>query len=335
MASAMAIPNPEPLDTKSHSSVNSAYVDNFGRRIDTLRISLTQRCSLSCFFCHHEGENGISAEMNIDDIERIVKHASSHGISKVKLTGGEPLLRNDIVEIIERISPLVDDLSMTTNGLLLETLARDLKQAGLSRVNVSIHSLDPEVYFQITGSRDLEKVKRGIKKVIEVGLHPIKVNMTLLAGYNDDDIWEMMEFAADMGVTLQIIELQHVPDDGLTCSDDKWVDLKPLEEELKKKAVKILKRDTQNRLMYTIPLKSNREVIVEIVRPLHNNSFCEGCTRLRITSDGKLKPCLYRQDNVVEVFPCERELDQETTLQQAFKQSILNRQPYWRDDTGR
>lgn len=328
----MSSSKPEPLHAKSHSAKSPSYVDDFGRRIDSLRISLTQRCSYSCFFCHHEGENDIGNEMSLADIEQIVKHASAYGIRKVKLTGGEPLMRNDILDIVKRISPLVTDLSMTTNGLLLEDMALNLKHAGLSRVNVSIHSLDPDVYFQITGSRDLERVKRGVRTAVEVGLTPVKVNMTVIAGYNNDSIWEMMDFASDMGVILQIIEMQQMPDSDLQNIDELWVDLGPLEEELKNRAIKIEKRRTQNRFLYTIPLNSRRNVSVEIVRPMHNTEFCEGCTRLRVTSDGKLKPCLYRQDNVVEVFPCDGQLEQEKAIQQAFKQSVSNREPYWRDE---
>ncbi|MFX1484674.1 MAG: GTP 3',8-cyclase MoaA, partial [Promethearchaeota archaeon] len=253
-------------------------------------------------------------------------------ICNVKLTGGEPLLREDILDIVRRISPLVTDLSMTTNGLLLEDMALSLKQAGLSRVNVSIHSLDPEIYFQITGSRALEKVRRGLRKAIEVGLTPVKVNMTVLAGYNEDGIREMMDFACEMGATLQLIELQTMSDSDSQKKDIHWVDLGPIEEELKKRATKTVRRSTQGRLLYTIPLDTERSVTVEIVKPMNNSAFCEGCTRLRVTSDGKLKPCLYRQDNVVEVFPSEGQVGKEKTIQQAFMQSVSNREPYWRDE---
>lgn len=322
----------EPFQTKSDSSKNPSYIDEYGRQIDTLRIALTQRCSYSCFFCHHEGENGASNEMKLVDIEQIVKHASLNGIRRVKLTGGEPLVREDILDIVETIAPLVSDLSMTTNGLFLEDMALSLKQAGLSRVNVSIHSLNPEIYFQITGSRDLEKVKRGIKRAVEVGLTPIKINMTVLAEYNEDGIREMMEFASDMGAILQIIELQLMSDDDSQNLDIHWVDLGPLEEELKKQAIKIEKRNTQNRSLYTIPIDPKRNVTVEIVKPMHNTAFCKECTRLRVTSEGKLKPCLYRQDNLVEVFPNEGQLGKEKAIQQAFKQSVSNREPFWRDE---
>ncbi|MFW9813382.1 MAG: GTP 3',8-cyclase MoaA, partial [Candidatus Thorarchaeota archaeon] len=175
-------------DSEDYASEEQQYVDRFGRHIDNLRISLTQDCSFSCFFCHREGERDTEGEISSDDVERIVRHASRHGIHNVKLTGGEPLLRKDILEIIERISPYVSDLSMTTNGVLLEEMARSLKRAGLTRVNVSIHSLDPEIYNRITGFDDLERVKRGVKSAVDAGLTPVKVNMTVLRGYNEDCI---------------------------------------------------------------------------------------------------------------------------------------------------
>jgi cyclic pyranopterin phosphate synthase len=270
--------------------------------------------------------------MKLAYIEQIVKHASMHGVRSVKLTGGEPLLREDILDIIRKISPLVQDLSMTTNGIFLEDMALSLKQAGLTRVNVSIHSLDASVYFKITGSRDLERAKRGVKRAVAVGLTPVKINMTILQGYNEDSIEEMMNFASDMGVILQIIELQQIPDNNPQGKEDLWVDLGPLEEELKKRAVKTERRSVNGRFQYTIPLGMQRSAIVEIVKPMHNTEFCKECTRLRVTSDGKLKPCFYRQDNVVEIFPSDGQLGQVKAIQQAFEQAVARREPYWRDE---
>ncbi|MHA2080719.1 MAG: GTP 3',8-cyclase MoaA [Candidatus Thorarchaeota archaeon] len=328
----MTIHKSAPLDSKDYSSKGQSYVDEFGRQINSLRISLTQSCSYSCFFCHHEGEDSVGAEMKLADIERIVKHASRHGVQYVKLTGGEPLLRRDILDIIRRISPLVPDLSMTTNGLFLENTALDLKKAGLTRVNVTIHSLTLEVYQRITGSYDLEQVKRGVRRAVDVGLIPVKVNMTILRGYNEDSIEDMMDFASDMGVTLQIIELQQIPGKNPQDQDELWVDLGPLEEDLKKRAVKTEKRSMHGRFQYTIPLDLQRNVVVEIVRPMHNSAFCGECTRLRVTSDGKLKPCLYRQDNVVEIFSSEGQLEDKKIMHHAFEQATSRREPYWRDE---
>jgi cyclic pyranopterin phosphate synthase len=270
--------------------------------------------------------------MKLAEIERIVKHASGHGVQQVKLTGGEPLLRRDILDIIRKISPLVPDLSMTTNGLFLEEMALDLKKAGLTRVNVSIHSLDSKVYRKITGSNDLEQVKRGVRRAVDVGLIPVKINMTILQGYNEDSIGDMMTFASDMGVTLQIIELQQIPGDNPQNQEELWADLGPLEDDLKKRAIRTEKRSMHGRFQYTIPLDLQRNVIVEIVRPMHNSTFCKECTRMRVTSDGKLKPCLYRQDNVVDVFSCEGQLEEKGSLHHAFEQATLRREPYWRDE---
>jgi len=320
----------ESLRTKEASSSSSSYIDSYGRRIDSLRISLTQRCGLSCFFCHREGESKAGKEMTIEEIEQIVKHASGRGVRHVKLTGGEPLLREDLLDIIRRISPLIPDLSMTTNGLVLEDMAEDLKKAGLTRVNVSIHSLDFDIYFKITGSRDLEKVKRGVKKAVEVGLTPVKINMTILRGFNENSIEDMMEFSSDIGAILQIIELQQIPVSGQQRNDNLWVDLGPLEENLKKRAIKTEKRSLHGRFQYTIPLDKQRTVVVEIVKPMHNTSFCQECTRMRVTSDGKFKPCFYRLDNFVEIFPSEEHLEPEAAIQKAFKRAISKREPYWR-----
>ncbi len=322
----------ESLHPKDNSSSSSSYIDEYGRRIDSLRISLTQRCGLSCFFCHHEGENRAKKEISLAEIEQIVKHASTHGIRYVKLTGGEPLLREDILDIIRIISPLVPDLSITTNGLFLEDMAYNLKKAGLTRVNVSIHSLDLDVYFKITGSRDLEKVKRGVKKAVEVGLTPVKVNMTILRGFNENSIGEMMEFTSDVGAILQIIEVQQIPVSGHQRNEKLWVDLGPLEENLKERAIKTEKRSLHGRFQYTVPLDRQRTVVVEIVKPMHNTSFCRECTRMRVTSDGKFKPCFYRLDNLVEIFPRDEQIGQDAAIQQAFKLAVSKREPYWRDE---
>ncbi|MFW9838673.1 MAG: GTP 3',8-cyclase MoaA [Candidatus Thorarchaeota archaeon] len=322
----MSIRNHVTPDSEDYDSKKQSYIDSFGRRIDNLRISVTQKCSFSCFFCHQEGEVNAEDEITAAEIERIVKHASRYGIDNVKLTGGEPLLREDILDIIRLVSPYVSDLSMTTNGLLLEEMASDLKEAGLTRVNVSIHTMDPKTYQMMTGSGDLERVKRGVRQAVAVGLSPIKLNMTVLRGYNEGSIEGLMDFASEVGAVLQIIELQLIVDDDSTNLENLWVDLGPLEESLRERAVKTERRSMQSRYQYTIDLDSQRSVVVEIVRPNHNSAFCDGCTRLRVTSDGRLKPCLYRLDNVVE-----RSSEGELTIEQAFEQAIAKREPYWRD----
>ena len=269
--------------------------------------------------------------MTYQDIERIILHSTKHGITHLKLTGGEPLLRKDILKIVKLISPLVDDLSMTTNGVYLEKLARDLRIAGLSRVNISLHSLNNETYRRITGTDNLEIVKRGIKRAVEVGLNPVKVNMTVLRGYNEREIEDMMEFAADRGCVLQLIELQDMENDDHAIAD-LHVDLNPIETDLAEKAIHTEYHQHNGRTQYLVPLDNGKNVTVEVVRPMHNPAFCGECTRLRVTSDGKLKPCLLRSDNLVEITNQEDCHSDYEILDQAFKRAVKNREPYWRDE---
>ncbi|MCW3992928.1 MAG: radical SAM protein, partial [Candidatus Bathyarchaeota archaeon] len=138
-------------------------VDPYGRKVNSLRISITQRCNFNCFFCHQEGESNPDGEATPEEIETIVNIAADLGITKVKLTGGEPLLRDDVVEIVRRISPYVDEVSMTTNGYGLEERACELKEAGLKRVNVSLHSAHPDLFCKIIGREAFPEVRKGIE----------------------------------------------------------------------------------------------------------------------------------------------------------------------------
>jgi len=171
--------------------------DSYGRPVTNLRISLTQRCNLACPFCHKEGDNRhLQIEMTPQEIQRIVSIAASFDVDKIKLTGGEPLLREDIQEVVARIRavPRISDIGITTNGILLEELAAPLKAAGLDRVNVSLGTLRKETYRKMTGVDALDKVLRGVSEAARVGLKPVKLNMVVLRGVNDDQTWEMLDF---------------------------------------------------------------------------------------------------------------------------------------------
>ena len=312
------------------NQTNQMYIDEYGRPVDYLRISLTQRCNLSCFFCHHEGEIDSETEMKYEGIERIILHSTKHGIHHLKLTGGEPLLRKDIRKIVKMISPLIEDLSMTTNGVYLEDMAFDLKTAGLSRVNISLHSLDNETYRRITGTDNLERVKRGIKSAVEVGLNPVKLNMTILRGYNESEIRNMMEFAAEMGCVLQLIELQQMHDSPDIT--DLHVDLNSIENKFAEIAIQRRYHQHNGRYQYLVPLDNGKEVAIEVVKSMHNPEFCRNCTRLRVTSDGKLKPCLLRNDNLVEISDLKKVQPNSEPLDRAFSRAVKNRKPYWREE---
>ena len=320
----------DSLRKKEPSCVHEPLMDAYGRPVNYLRISLTQRCNHMCFFCHAEGETVTESEMKPLEIERLVRIAVTRGVTRVKLTGGEPLLRSDLLDIVARLSPLVDDLSLTTNGTLLLEMAEELKEAGLDRVNVSLHSLDQMTYEMVTGSKDLSIVKKGIKKAIEVGLTPVKINMTILRSYNESEIQSMTEFAASIGAVLQLIEVQDIPAEPVGNLQSYRFSLRELEEDLERTAIEITQRQFHGRWQYTIPTKYG-VTKVEVVRPMHNSELCRTCTRLRVTSDGQLKPCLYRTDNLVHIKPYLSDCRNNNDLLHAYIRAIEQRAPYWQE----
>jgi cyclic pyranopterin phosphate synthase len=305
--------------------------DNYGRPLLNLRIALTKPCNLHCAYCHAEGEykNAEAApEMTCEEIVRIVRIAVSLGISKVKLTGGEPLLRKDILQIVKGITATqgLEELSMTTNGTLLAPIAKQLQMNGLKRVNISLPTINGETYCKLTGGR-LEDVLSGVKAAVEAGLNPVKLNMLILKGVNDSQVPEMIRFAREAGAVLQLIELE-----PLNISSEYYAAYhKPLgeyEEILKQKALKVEnRRYMQNRRIYHLP-----GVKVEIVHPMENTDFCMHCTRLRVTSDGKLKPCLMRNDNTVDILTMIRNGATDEELIELFKLANQRRQPYNKDN---
>ena len=304
--------------------------DRFGRPVTNLRISLTQECNFRCFFCHREGQRFLAKnEMTPEEIERLVRIASRLGIRKVKLTGGEPTVREDIIEIVRRIKPYVKDLSMTTNGSRLKELAEPLAKAGLDRVNVSLHSLKPEVYKKITGVDMLETVLEGIEEAVKY-LSPVKLNMTVMKGLNDGEIWNMIDFSAKTGAVLQLIELEAPREMTETAFFRKYFyPLRPVERELEKRAVEIRERRMHRRRKYFIPTDYGIAE-VEVVRAMHNTVFCANCTRLRVTSDGKFKTCLLRNDDLIDFLTAMRNGASDAELVDIFRKAVLKREPYWR-----
>jgi len=303
-------------------------VDNYGRVIDSIRISLTQKCNFNCFFCHREGEvNPYRREMNVDEISRIARIAYSLGMRKIKLTGGEPLLRDDIIEVVSSINSIgsLEDLAITTNGFFLSELASRLKKAGLMRVNVSLPSLKPEVFNYITGFNWLEKVIDGVKMAVEVGLTPVKLNMVLLKNINEDEVWNMVEFSGRVGAVLQIIELEPI-NMSKHLYESLHVDPSPVEEMLKRKAIRTYVRSLHNRRRYVMP----SGVEVEVVKPMHNSLFCANCTRIRITSDGFIKPCLMRSDNHVDILTPIRSKASDEELVKLFVKAVSLREPFFK-----
>lgn len=287
--------------------------DAYGRTVRNIRVSVTSRCNLNCVYCHREGEDNPEGEISREDIAEILRVAKKFGVNSVKFTGGEPLVRKDIVEIIASV-PEGMESSITTNGVLLGTLAEDLKAAGLSRANVSLDTLDPIKYAQVTGKDYLPKVLEGIDAAVKAGLTPVKINVVLLKGVNEDELDDFAEYVrGNRDLIIQYIEMMEF--EGTKFH----VDLTPLEDELSKRSKIILTRRMHHRKKYCLD-----DAEVEIVRPMHNREFCAHCNRLRVTSDGKLKPCLLRHDNHIDVRGKRGE-----ELEALFKKAVQERKPFF------
>jgi cyclic pyranopterin phosphate synthase len=300
--------------------------DNCNRPVLNLRISLTQKCDKHCPYCHREGERTPTDLMTVEEILRVIRIAISLGISRVKLTGGEPLLRKEIVEIVRGITGLegLTDLSMTTNGTHLKGLARDLKAAGLSRVNISLPTLDNKVYSEVMGGK-LQDALDGINAAVEAGLNPVKINMLLLKNVNDKEVEEMINFAAQTGTILQMIELEPI-NLNKGYYEKHHIGLGTVEKKLKELAVDTKVREfMQKRRVYVLP-----KVKVELIRPIENTEFCANCTRIRVTSDGKIKPCLMRTDNLVDLLAPMRNGADDKKLTEIFVEAVKKREPYYK-----
>jgi cyclic pyranopterin phosphate synthase len=218
----------------------------------------------------------------------------------------------------------LEDLSMTTNGTLLPPLAEELRARGLKRVNISVPTLNEEVYGKLTGGR-VEDALRGVEAAVAAGFYPVKINMLILKCATDYDFPKMLDFARSTGVILQLIELEPVNISGTYYAENHKA-LDEYEAVLKEKAVKVeTRRYMQNRRIYHLP-----DVRVEVVHPLENTEFCLHCTRLRLTSSGKLKPCLMSNENLVDILKPLRNGASDTELAELFKKANLKRQPYYK-----
>jgi cyclic pyranopterin phosphate synthase len=239
------------------------------------------------------------------------------------ITGGEPLLRKDIKEIVTAVTAAgMEEVSMTTNGTLLAKIAAELADAGLNRVNISLDTLDETTYKRITGRMLLQEVFEGIDAALAAGLTPVKLNMVLLAGINEHEVERMINYTSGRGIILQLIELLDAGGKNFTIYHR---DLDNIEQSLRERAVAVrTRRLMQARRRYILP-----DGEVEVVKPMHNSEFCMHCTRLRLTPDGFLKPCLMRNDNLVDILSPISAGDLEGA-RRAFAEAIARREPYFR-----
>jgi len=215
---------------------------------------------------------------------------------------------------------------MTTNASKLVELACRLKEAGLARVNISLHSLSGDKFKEITGADKEEEVEAGIREALRCGLTPVKLNMVVMRGVNHTEIEDLIKFSSETGAVLQLIEFQEL-ENGVEYYDRLHYDLIPVEELLAERSERIVEREMHRRKIYY--LRNGAQV--EVVRPMHNSTFCKYCTRLRVTSDGKIKACLMRDDNHVPFVSLMRNGASHDELVEAFKEGVRRREPYWKE----
>lgn len=296
-------------------------VDAYGRTLTDLRISVTERCNFRCFYCHNEGQGSQVSppqaphdkELSPEEIERVVRIGAELGVQRVKFTGGEPLVREDLEEIVARSSPLVE-VSLTTNGSMLEHRAPSLAAAGLSRVNVSVDSLQAQEFQEIRGGQ-LAPVLRGVRAALAAGLVPVKLNMVLFRE-TLRNLEAMLEFVGSgPGLELQLI--QFMPE--MAWQRPSSVDVETVHRRLSAASDTSYRREMHHRRRYRIG-----GAWVELVDPVNNAEFCMNCHRVRVTADGHLKGCINRNDDLVSI----RGLT-DAQLRDAFRRVVDNRVPYY------
>lgn len=300
-------------------------VDRFGRRVDSFRVSVTDRCNYQCIFCHREGLTGSprNEALNPGDYGFLAEVSAKLGITYFKLTGGEPLIRDDIVEIVREIALHAKEVSMTTNGSLLLEKARGLAEAGLARLNVSVHSLNPSTYRFITGgSLLLEKVLKGIDEALNYGLK-VKLDVVVLKA-NLNELGELIEYASGKGVDVNIIELIPLGTPPGVYSEQ-HVQLDPVIEYLENKAVGRSVRSFQNRPEYVMP----SGIRVSVVKGYGNPALCMGCTRLRLTPEGWIKTCLFVEKPYVDISR-EIKMRDQLGVEEGIRRAVYLREPFFK-----
>lgn len=294
--------------------------DQFEREISYVRLSVTQRCNLRCVYCQPDDcpESTDSKLLSVEDNQRLVSVLAGLGIRKVRLTGGEPLLRRDLEAIIVAVSQTsgITDVSLTTNGQGLAQRATGLKAAGLGRVNISLDTLCRDRYRSITGGGSLQEVLSGIDACLQCGLTPVKLNTVLVRGMNDDEIDSLIELTRDRELAVRFIELMPLNDLGRDPARQiSGIDILASHPALQKISGQDPGQPSED---YQLPGYSGT---VGFIRPI-SHRFCHHCNRIRITADGILKPCL---GDVGEVSLIEALNQDEQTLQELIRQSIFKK----------
>lgn len=296
-----------------------SMLDSRGRTIDYLRVSLTDRCNLRCIYCMPAG--GIEKKnhqdvLRFEDVLKVIKACASLGIKKVRFTGGEPLILRGIDKLIYETSNItsIEDISLTTNGILLHDMAEDLKKAGLNRVNISLDTLNGDKFKFITRGGDIKNVLSAIEKCIEIGLTPVKLNTVVIKGINDHEIGNIINLTDKMPIHVRFIELMPIGEGaklykhGMMSSDEiieSFPGLIPVKD--KSNTASVFKLE-------------GSKGTVGFISPM-SCKFCSSCNRIRLTSTGTIKPCLHSEKEI----SIKEYIDNEVMLASVLKNAIFNK----------
>lgn len=313
----------------------SGCADSQGRIIDYLRISVTEQCNRACVYCQplSASPRTVSVALTDDEILRVVKVAADLGFRKFRVTGGEPLLRDGLPDLIRRMRaiPGVQALGLSTNGTLLATLARPLQRAGIRSINVSLDALEPSVYRRIAGG-EVQPVLDGLREAQEAGFERVKLNCVLLGGVNESQVRLLAQFAAERNMPLRLIERMPMTDPGAQGRRDFF----PVE-----RAMELLREGDE-----LVPAPETRighgpatyyrlrrtGAVVGFIRSITNHQFCRSCNKIRLTADGRLRPCLGTFGEI-DIRPALRSAGP-SALTELLRQALLEKPPQhaFRDD---
>lgn len=294
--------------------------DNHGRNINYLRVSVTDRCNLRCIYCMPD--EGIAKKLHNDilrfeEILKIVKASAALGIKKIRYTGGEPLILRGIDKLIHETSKLkvIEDISITTNGILLGDMAEDLKNSGLHRVNISLDTLDNEKYKAITRIGEINKVLASIEKCIDIGLTPVKINTVLMKGITDSEVSDFINLTKEMPIEVRFIELMPIGE-GIKLYEERKINI----EEILNNHPELMPLKAEKSSTAQLYKLTNSKGKVGFISPV-SCKFCADCNKIRLTSSGTIKPCLH-SDEEIEL---KKYVNNEDMLKLALKTAILNK----------
>lgn len=294
--------------------------DKQGRNINYLRVSVTDRCNLRCIYCMpEEGIQSLRHEdiLRFEGIFKIVKVAASLGINKIRYTGGEPLVMKNIDRLIYETSRLqvIDDIAITTNGILLSDMAEDLKKAGLKRVNISLDTLDKDKFRSITRIGNLDKVMESINKCLTLGLKPVKINTVLMKGINDTEFNDFLNLIKEIPVEIRFIELMPIGESIKLYEESKVSFAELLKQHPELTQIETEKNSTAQ--LYKVQGSKGK---IGFISPI-SCKFCRDCNKIRLTSTGTIKPCLHSKEEIT----LREYLNNEELLTNQLKSAIFNK----------